>query len=544
MLVKPRSILKRFTLLLVFAMASLSLEAAPIGLIWELPSTLTVFLIAIVILVFFLLVTVGNSLLQVRAKELGVLHFANYSILPNKKEIGVGSTGGANVIQLRKGHTIKLKGISEPTIQDVHVNSVAVQPTNVHGISPIPKVEVAVGDSVKAGDPLFHDKNLERIKFVAPVSGEVVEIRRGAKRAITHVVLLTDKKQTHRTLSPPDLAKTDRDQLVDFLAGSGVWPLIYQRPFNVLAGLDVIPRDIFISTFDTAPLAPDNNLIVDGQEEAFQKGLDVLAKLTSGKVHLGLNAGTAASHSAFSGAQGVEKHWFTGIHPAGNVGIQIHHVAPIKPGDKVWTLGVQEVITIGKLFTEKRFDGTRTIAFCGAEVEQPRYIRTVLGANILELTKDQLVQDHVRFVSGDVLSGEGKAATDFMNATDDQLTVLREGDELEMFGWLLPLKARPSVSPTFLSALISGTTYKAETNTHGEERAFVVTGLYEKVLPMDIYPQHLLKSILAGNFERMEGLGIHEVVEEDLALCEFVCPSKVNIQQILRQGMDMMIEQE
>lgn len=525
-------------------MASLSLQAAPIGLIWELPSTLTLFLIVMIILVFYLLVTVGNSLLQVRAKELGVLHFANYSILPNKKEMGGDQHGGAEVIQIRKGHTIKLKGASAHQIDDAHVNSVAVQPTNVYGIAPIPKLEVAVGDTVKAGDPLFHDKNLERIKFVSPVSGEVVEVRRGAKRAISHVVLLADKKQVHRSLTPPDLDKTDRDKLVDFLAGSGVWPFIRQRPFNVLAGLDVIPRDIFISTFDTAPLAPDNNLIVEGQEVAFQKGLDVLAKLTSGKVHLGLNAASSGAHTAFRDALGVQKHWFSGAHPAGNVGIQIHHVAPIRPGDKVWTLGVQEVIAIGKLFTEKRFDGTRTIALCGAEVEQPRYIRTVLGANIQELTKGQLVQDHVRYVSGDVLSGEGKTADDFMNATDDQLTVLREGDVLEMFGWLLPLKARPSVSPTFLSALIPGTTYEAETNTHGEERAFVVTGLYEKVLPMDMYPQHLLKAILAGNFERMEGLGIHEVVEEDLALCEFVCPSKVKVQQILRQGMDMMIEQE
>ncbi len=525
-------------------MASLSLQAAPIGLIWELPSTLTVFLIAIVVLVFFLLVTVGNSLLQVRAKELGVLHFANYSILPNRKDIGVSQTGSEGVVHIRKGHTIKLKGVADRHIEDVHINTVAVQPTNVHGIAPIPKLEVAVGDSVKAGEPLFHDKNLERIKFVSPVSGEVIEVRRGAKRAISHVVILADKKQVHRALTPPDLEKADREKLVDFLADSGVWPLIYQRPFNVLANLNVIPRDIFISTFDTAPLAPDNNLIVDGQETAFQKGLDVLSRLTSGKVHLGLNAGEAGAHAAFSEALGVEKHWFTGIHPAGNVGIQIHHTAPIQPGEKVWTLGVQEVIAIGKLFTEKRFDASRTIAICGAEVTQPRYLRTVLGASIQELTKDQLVQDHVRFVSGDVLSGAGKQIDDFMNATDDQLTVLREGDELELFGWLLPLRARPSVSPTFLSALISGTTYEAETNTHGEERAFVVTGLYEKVLPMDMYPQHLLKAILAGNFERMEGLGIHEVVEEDLALCEFVCPSKVQVQQILRQGMELMIEQE
>ncbi len=525
-------------------MASLTLQAAPIGLVWEMPSTLTVFLIAGVLLILFLLLTVGNSLLQVRAKELGVLHFANYSVLPNQKEMGLGYGDREGVIRIRKGHTIKLKGVAEHRIEEFQVTRFAVQPTNVHGISPIPKLEVAVGDIVKAGDPLFHDKNLERIKFVSPVSGEVVEIRRGAKRAVTHVIILADKKQEYRSLTPPDLGKIDREALVEFLASSGVWPLIRQRPFNVLADLNTIPRDIFISTFDTAPLAPDNNLVVEGQEIAFQSGLDVLAKLTSGKVHLGLNAGDAGASDVFRNARGVEKHWFKGIHPAGNVGVQIHHIHPIRPGDKVWTLGVQDVIAIGALFTEKRFNGSRTIALCGAEVKAPRYLRTSLGASIQDLTRDQLVQDHVRCVSGDVLSGEGKSGDDFMNATDDQLTILREGDELEMFGWLFPLRARPSVSPTFLSALIPGTTYTAETNTHGEERAFVVTGLYEKVLPMDIYPQHLLKNILAENFERMEGLGIHEVVEEDLALCEFVCPSKVKVQQILRQGMQLMIEQE
>ncbi|MCF8236811.1 MAG: Na(+)-translocating NADH-quinone reductase subunit A [Saprospiraceae bacterium] len=514
------------------------------ALIWEQPSTLTVVLIVIVVLVFFLLITVGNSLLQVRAKELGVLHFANYSVLPNQKDITGKSQTAEDVIRLRKGYDIKLKGSATSNVESIQVNSVAVQPTNVHGIAPIPKLEVAIGDTVKAGDPLFHDKNLERIKFVAPVSGEVVEVRRGAKRAITHVVLLADKKPSYRTLNVPDLQTVDREGLVEFLAQSGAWPLIKQRPYNVLAGLDIIPRDIFISTFDTAPLAPDNNLVVAGQENAFQQGLDVLKKLTPGKVHLGLDAGGSGAHEAFSKAEGVEKHWFQGPHPAGNVGVQIHHIDPILPGEKVWTLGVQDVITVGKLFTEKRYDSARIVALCGAEVKNPHYIQTVQGASLKELLKDQLIHDHVRVVSGDVLSGEGKQMDDFLNASDDQISVIKEGDVLELFGWLFPIKARPSISPTFLSSLISGTTFAGETNTHGEERAFVVTGNYEKVTPINMYPQHLLKSILAGNFERMEGLGIQEVVEEDLALCEFICPSKVHVQQILRQGMDMMIEQE
>jgi Na+-transporting NADH:ubiquinone oxidoreductase subunit A len=272
--------------------------------------------------------------------------------------------------------------------------------------------------------------------------------------------------------------------------------------------------------------------------------LDVLTRLTSGKVHLGLDGRDDATPSAiFTQATGVEKHWFRGAHPAGNVGVQIHHIAPLKPGQKVWTIGVQEVAALGRLFLHGRLDWKRIIALTGYPLAKPLYISTYVGANIGELLKDNVTETNVRYVSGDVLSGAQKSADGFVNFYDDQVTVLREGNYYEMFGWLLPLTERPSVSRTFPNFLFPGSRFIANTNTHGERRAFVMTGEYERVLPMDVYPQHLMKAILANDFEKMEGLGIYELAEEDIALCEFVCTSKMPLQKILRDGQKVMREQ-
>lgn len=514
----------------------------------ELPGTLLA-LVGIVIAIFLaILLLVGNSMLQVRSKQLGVADAANYSILPSRKEL-MGSSipsyvNGTSVNALKKGFHIALKGYASGTPESVRTSTYAVQPPNFRGLTPIPKLEVEVGGNVQAGDPIFHDKLNPEVKFVSPVSGEVVEVRRGAKRAITHVVILADKEQKFRKIDAPDAAKASREELVEFLASCGFLPLILQRPYNVMPSKTAVPRDIFISTFDTAPLAPDSNLLVQADGEAFQAGLDVLSKLTSGAVHLGLNAGSAMPPSKwFTEATGVEKHWFKGQHPAGCVGVQIHHIRPIKQGETVWTLGVQEVILLGRIFRDKKFDTRRIVALAGAELKTPRYVETYAGAHIGELTKENLANDNVRFVSGDPLSGEAKSSEDFLNWHDDQISVLQEGNDYEAFGWLLPIKPRPSASRTFPNFLMPSMSFRAETNTHGEERAFVVTGIYEEVTPMDLYPQYLMKAILAGNFERMEGLGIYEVVEEDLALCEFICPSKVPFQKILRDGLTMMQEQ-
>jgi Na+-transporting NADH:ubiquinone oxidoreductase subunit A len=508
-----------------------------------------VLLLVVVLIAFAVIVQVADNLLRIEAKKSGADQAgANFSLFPHWKEIFTPKkpsfTGDAKVNFLKKGFEINLEGKAAKHVEAGNATTFAVQPPNFRGISPIPKMVVEAGNTVRAGDPLFHDKVATAINFVAPVSGEIIAINRGERRAITEVVILADKKQQYRELPMFDIHKSSRESLVSFLCECGAWTLIKYRPFNKMAPVDIIPDNIFISTFDTAPLAPDLNFVVEGKAEAFQAGLDCLAKLTHGKVYLGLNAsGEIAPSPVFTNAQGVEKRWFHGKHPAGNVGIQIHHICPIHPKDEVWTLGVQEVITLGAIFTERRFNAERIVALTGAELKAPKYVRTYAGANMGQLLEGNLNNDHIRIVSGDVLSGEKKSADSFLNWYDDQITVMEEGDYYEMFGWLLPGKSAPSASRSFPNWIFPDTTFKADTNTQGEKRAFVVTGQYEDVLPMDIYPQHLMKAILTNDYEKMEGLGIHELVEEDVALCEFVCTSKQPLQQILRQGLDMMEEQ-
>ena len=508
-------------------------------------------LLAIVVLIaFFALVQVADNLLRIQAKKVAPgIEPEAVSVVPSMRGIFRKRmpkyVGNAAVTDLRQGYDIRLEGVAPLHIDGrTKASTFAIQPPNFRGIAPIPKVVVEVGQKVKAGDHLFHDKKVVDIKYVAPVSGEVIAINRGERRAITEVVVKADKEIAYRQLPKFDLAKGSREELVNYLMDCGAWALLRQRPYDIVADPAIVPANIFVSTFDTAPLAPDNNFVVQGREEAFQKGLDVLNQLTSGKVFLGLSAnGDEAPAKAFTEAEGVEKRWFRGPHPAGNVGVQIHHIAPVGAKQVVWTLGVQEVITLGALFTEGRFNAERVVALVGAELKEPKYVRTFIGANVGELTRNNLANDKVRLISGDVLSGRKKEAGNFLNFYDDQITVVAEGDYYEMFGWLLPSKLTPSVSRSFPNFLFPKATYRADTNTHGEKRAFVVTGQYEELLPMDVLPQHLMKAILTNDYDGMEGLGIYELIEEDVALCEFACTSKQPLQKILRQGLDMMHEQ-
>ena len=508
---------------------------------------LLVLLAAVLLIAFFVIIQVSDNLLRIQAKKVNAN--AEVSLFPSMGDLFKAKAPDwvdGSLVNLEKGFDIKLEGAAAPGVAEgAKGNTFAVQPGNFRGVSPIPKVLVEVGANVKAGDHLFFDKSNEAVKYVSPVSGEVIAINRGDRRAIQEVVILADKTQSYRELPAFDLDNSGREALVDFLLDAGAWPLLRQRPFDIVASTTDIPDNIFISTFDTAPLAPDLNLVVAGQGAAFQAGLNALAKLTRGKVYLGLNAGgNTAPSSEFTQATGVEKYWFKGSHPAGNVGVQMHHIAPVGTNSCVWTLGVQEVITLGALFTERRFNATRIVALTGAELKTPGYVRTFIGANIGELVNDNLSSDGpVRVISGDVLSGQKKEMANFLNFYDDQVTVLQEGNYYQLFGWLLPDMATPTASKALPTAIFSDTTYKADTNTRGEQRAFVVTGQYEDVLPMDIYPQHLMKAVITNNYERMEALGIHELIEEDIAICEFVCTSKQPLQQILRQGLDMMHEQ-
>ncbi len=509
-------------------------------------------LLAMVVLLFFLIfVRVSDSMLAIEAKRLGIEDgskdsfslFSSFGdLFPTKRPEHLSAS--APFVKLTKGHDILLEGAAEGAVQPAQtVTTYAVSVPDFIGISPIPKVTVEVGDNVKAGDVLFYDKKKPEIQYVAPVSGEVIEITRGEKRSIKQIIILADKKQQFKSNKAPQLNDASREEIVNYLLETGAWTLLRQRPYNVTPEPSVVPRDVYISTFDTAPLAPNSNVVLVGKEAAFQKGLDVLAALTSGSVNLGMNAKDATIAKAYTDATGVNKIYFDGKHPAGNVGVQIHNTKPIASGEVIWTLGVQEVATLGELFLSGNFDASRVVALTGAELKAPKYVSTYAGARLGELLKDNMANDHSRIISGDVLSGSQRDADSFLGYFDDQVTVVEEGDDYEMFGWLLPLKPRPSVSGTFPNKIFTDLVFKADTNTHGEQRAFVMTGLYEKMLPMDIYPQQLMKSIMINDMEAMEGLGIFELVEEDVALAEFACVSKQPLQSILRDGLDRMREE-
>ena len=445
----------------------------------------------------------------------------------------------AGVIKIKKGLNIKLIGSANRVIvKTPQPETFVIKPTDFTGL--VPKLIVNEGDEVYAGSPLFYDKDNEAIKFCSPVSGEVAEIVRGEKRKILEVKILADKEIKYIDFKSSDPDGLNRDVIIDALLKSGVWPYIRQRPYGIIANPSEIPKSIFISCFDSNPLAPDLNFIMQDKAADFQTGLNALKKLTDGKVHLNINA-DEQSPSIFKDAKGVEINQFSGPHPAGNIGVQIHHIDPVNKGEVVWYIHPQDVLVIGRLFNTGKFDTSKIIALTGSRVMNPRYYSTISGANIKNIISDAGVKEgKCRFISGNILSGKQIDAAGHINFYDSQITIIPEGDEPEFIGWLKPGFDKFSVSRTFFSWLRPAKQHDLDTNMHGEERPFVMTGQYEKVFPMDIYPVQLLKSILVEDLEMMEKLGIYEVVEEDFALCEFVCTSKIESQHIIRRGLDMV----
>lgn len=513
---------------------------------------LTVLVVTLVIVIFVVTV-VSDRLLQITASRVrgDQDSDAPSTIIPSTKELLPNTdktelTGGVAPHVLKRGFDIKVAGRALKKVEELRSPTYAVKPKDLMGMTPIPKLEVEVGDEVKAGDKLFYDKKRPEIFYTAPVSGEVAAVNRAEKRSIAEVVILADDEVKFKDFGITDPTVISRDKVIAKMLESGTWPYLRQRPYNVVADPNDVPRDIFISTFDSAPMAPNYNFTLAGEGKAFQAGINALRKLTDGDVHLGMDANRKPA-DVFMKATGVEKHWFKGAHPAGNVGVQIHHVKPIKKGEIVWHIGPQEVVVLGRLFSQGKYDTRKLIALGGPVVKDPKYYSTYQGASVKALVEGKLNNDHVRYISGNVLTGTEISISDgpeqHIGFYDNQVSVVEEGDFYEMFGWILPSYARPSISPTFPWSLFPDEEFDVNTNTHGEERAFVVTGEYEKVLPMDIYPVHLLKAIMARDFDKMEGLGIYEVIEEDLALCEFVCTSKVHVQGILRDGLDYMREQ-
>ncbi len=448
-------------------------------------------------------------------------------------------------IRLNKGFNINLAGKAAPHVAEVEpADTVSIKPTDFHGLY-IPKVMVKEGDSVKAGTPLFHDKKLESIMFTSPVSGEIVEVKRGDKRKLLHITILADRKnefESFRKYSVSELANTQADQIKAQLLSSGAWVNLVQRPYGVVANPASSPKAIHISAFDSSPLAPDYGILFKGQDQFFQAGVDVLRKLTLGTVHLNVHSSMEIS-TLFSQVKGVGLNKFSGKHPAGCVGVQIHHLDPINKGDLVWTINPFGVIQIGKLFLNGVYDSSKVVALTGSEVKNPQYYKTVTGASVKKLLANNVNSGHVRCISGNVLTGTNIGKEGHIGFFDNQVTVIPEGDQYEFLGWILPSAKKLSFSRAFglLSFLSPNKEYKLDCNTHGEPRAFVQTGVFEKVTPMDIYPEHLLKAILANDVDEMEELGIYEVIEEDLALCEFVDVSKHHVQEILRDGIELML---
>ncbi|KPK84268.1 MAG: Na(+)-translocating NADH-quinone reductase subunit A [Bacteroides sp. SM23_62_1] len=445
------------------------------------------------------------------------------------------------VIKIKRGLDIRLLGTAEKIyISAEKSRTYAVKPPDFPGL--IPKLTVKPGDQVLAGTTLFFNKYYPDIRFSSPVSGEVKSVNRGERRRILEVVIEAESGIRYVEYKPAKPLELIREDIIKKMLESGLWPMIRQRPYAIVANPERQPRDIFISGFDTAPLAPDMDFIVKGNTEDFQIGIDALSQLTEGKIHLSLN-GQYPADEVFAKAKKVEFHYFTGPHPAGNPGIQIHHLRPVNKGEVVWYVQPQEVIMIGRLFRKGVYDAAKVIALTGSEVKKPLYYKLLSGASIEPLIKDNVTPGNHRYISGNVLSGSKITKIGHIGFYDNQVTIIPEGDKFEFLGWAAPGLNKFSNSRTFMSWMMVGKKYRAHTNINGGRRAFVMSGEYEKVLPMDIYPVHLLKAILVEDIDRMENLGIYEIAEEDFALCEYVCTSKIEVQSLVRKGIEMMIRE-
>jgi len=445
----------------------------------------------------------------------------------------------SNTFSIRKGLDIKLLGEAEKTIKEIPTKVCAIKPPDFHGV--FPKLLVKEGDEVKAGTPLFYNKYKENILFTSPVSGKVREVRRGAKRVLLEVSVDAAPDQEFVDFGVADPNSLDKAAIIEKMLKSGVWPFIRQRPYSIIANPDDDPKAIMIPAFDSAPLAPDFDLIVEGQEADFQAGVDALKKLTGGKVYL--NISDKQSSQVFNNAKGVEINTFSGPHPAGNVSTQISRISPLNRGEVVWYLRPQEVLSIGRLFTQGKLDPSRVIALTGSEIERPVYYKTILGASISGMTDGNVRDGKLRYISGNALTGTKIEKTGFVGFYDSQITVIPEGDHSEFLGWAMPRINKFSFYYTFLSWMMPRKKYRLDTNYNGGERAFILTGKFEQVFPLDIYPMQLVKSIMIEDIDQMENLGIYEVDEEDFALCEFISTSKINLQKTVREGIDLMIKE-
>lgn len=447
----------------------------------------------------------------------------------------------SKVIKIKKGLRINLAGRAGKTIANMPPAAIyALKPSDFIGV--VPKLLVKEGDEVKAGSPLFCDKAKPEILFTSPVSGTVKEILRGDRRKILSITVEPDGKGQYESFTRGAVNSLTRETIVENLLKSGLWPALKMRPYGIIARPKDKPKSIFISGMDSAPLGVDYNYIMQGLEREFQTGIDILSKLTDGKIHLGVDA-KAETCTTFTGAQNIVLTSYQGPHPAGNVGTHIHKLDPINKGEVVWTLDPQQVVAIGRLFTEGRYDATRIIALTGSEVKNTGYFKMVSGAHLSTILANNVNGSNVRIIGGNVLTGNLLDADDFLGYYEPQITVIPEGNHYEFMGWIAPGLNRFSLSRTFFSWLTPNKEYIVDTNIKGGHRALMITGNFEKVFPFNILPMQLLKAIIIEDIDLMEQLGIYEVTEEDFALCEFIDTSKTEIQSIVRKGLDLMVKE-
>lgn len=444
----------------------------------------------------------------------------------------------ANVIKLKKGLDIVLKGAAAKEYFELkRISTYALIPDDFTGVTP--KLLVKEQNEVKAGEALFIDKAHPEVAFVSPVAGTVKCIERGARRKILSISVTASDTQAYKEYGKKKVTDMSIEDIKSLLADSGLFAFIRQRPYDIVSCPSVVPRAIFVSAFDSNPLAPDVEFVLRGDEENFQTGLDVLSAIA--KTYLNINVHQTST--MLINAKNVTITAFDGPNPAGNVGVQINQIAPVNKGEIVWTLAAQSVVYIGRLFNNGHIDFTHSVALTGSEVMNPSYCKLQLGAQLTDVFADRVTVDKdLRYISGNVLTGRKIAANGYLGAYDNQLTVIPEGDEIhEELGWIAPRMNDFSISHSYFNWLISKTKqYVLDARVKGGQRHMIMSDEYTKVFPMDILPEYLIKAIIAGDIDRMEELGIYEVAPEDFALCEFVCSSKMELQRIVREGLDML----
>lgn len=437
----------------------------------------------------------------------------------------------SKLIKLRKGLDVNLKG--KAALETVSVKcpgEYALVPDDFTGMKP--KVVVNEGDTVLAGDALFVDKKHPEVKFVSPVSGTVTLVERGDRRKLLSVRVKSDGKQQSREFDV-------KGDIKAVLMESGMFAFFRQRPYDVVANPEDKPKAIFVSAFNSMPLSQDFSYVVKGQEEEFKVGIKALSAIA--KVNLGINV--AQSKTFLNDVPNCEVTVFDGPAPAGNVGVQINHVDPINKGEVVWTIAAEEVIFVGRLMKTGRVDLTRTIAVAGSEVKKPAYATIKVGQKLDTLLQGQISDEaSLRIINGNVMTGIKTSKDGYLAAHATEVNVIPEGDHADEFmGWIMPRFNTFSTHRSYLSWLFGKKKeYVFDARVKGGERHMIMSGEYDKVFPMDIFAGYLIKAIITGDIDRQEALGIYEVAPEDFAIAEFVDSSKLELQRIVREGLDIL----